>query len=131
MAWPVSTGVQATKRVFPTPVTSDPGVPVSPKTATKEPGIQTSTEPGAYGPRGSLEHQSQVPLKKVKFVPEVPVSTKTATFCPEGTLNEEPGAYGPVLPADNAVRISTEGLQTVHQFSRHNNKRFVPTLDYS
>ena len=60
--------------------------------------------------------------------PEVPVSPETATFCLEGTLKEEQGAYGPSLPADKTMFIPTEGLQTVYQSSRHNDKRFVPTL---
>ena len=91
----------------------------------------TSREPGAHGPSGSSKRTAQVPLARVSFAPEVPVPPETATFYFEDTLNKEQGAYGPSLPEDVTMFISTEGLQTVHQSSRHKDERFVPTLSFS
>ena len=72
-------------------VKSDPGVPVSLKTATINNAITTDSEPGAYGPMRSY----QVFHTPVKSDPGVPVSLKTATMSPVITTDSEPGAYGP------------------------------------
>jgi hypothetical protein len=80
-------------------VKSDPGVPVSLKTATINPGITTDRELGAYGPTSQVFHTP------VKSDPGVPVSLTTAIMNPGITTDSEPGAYGPMSSSKYTTHI--------------------------